>query len=185
MSMMIMMEVCISRILQGWPKRELVKNTFRGIRASLAHSGKTEGADSSQTVSAKQVLDKQKAQAAANLPQLKLTLYVRWGVIERLDLHRTRKRLVVCYMPTEVSGEIQFSDCLFSTCTEIYRSMNIHSLRLPDTAMYDNFQITKCAKEKKMCKRDPIVSRLQKSPIRQIMNSSKKLVMVEMENTLI
>lgn len=133
MSMMIMMEVCISRILQGWPKRELVKNTFRGIRASLAHSGKTEGADSSQTVSAKQVLDKQKVQAAANLPQLKLTLYVRWGVIERLDLHRTRKRLVVCYMPTEVSGEIQFSDCLFSTCTEIYRSMNIHSLRLPDT----------------------------------------------------
>lgn len=128
-----MMEVCISRILQGWPKRELVKNTFRGIRASLAHSGKTEGADSSQTVSAKQVLDKQKVQAAANLPQLKLTLYVRWGVIERLDLHRTRKRLVVCYMPTEVSGEIQFSDCLFSTCTEIYRSMNIHSLRLPDT----------------------------------------------------
>jgi len=43
----------------------------RCIRASLAHSGKTEGTDSSQLVSAKQVLDKQKVLTAANLPQLK------------------------------------------------------------------------------------------------------------------
>lgn len=76
-------QYCVSHeFCKAVPKENMWRITpTRGYRTSLAHSKKTEGVDSSQIVSAKQIWAKQKVQAAANLPQLKLSLNVGWGVV--------------------------------------------------------------------------------------------------------
>lgn len=72
MHIMILQYCVFQEACEASPKESIWRVTpTRCIRASLAHSGRTEGADSSQLVSAKRIRDKQKVQIAASLSQLK------------------------------------------------------------------------------------------------------------------
>lgn len=60
----------------GWKESMWGITAARCIRASLAHSGETEGANCSQLISATRAPDKQKVGIAANVP-----LTVGWGAV--------------------------------------------------------------------------------------------------------